>query len=169
VQAFQTAYPLSPGWGHYSRIWPEHFWNCAEVTILGEPEPTISPAPTKAPTVPSPTNPPQPWPTNPPQMLPTNSPVTAPTGGNMGAGCCSQDFKMCVTWCTDSKDACDNCPNVLMTWLLDGPISSTCLARWETCTAKNQSGCCNGMICRGDQYYMRFSHPSRDYAFPDRN
>jgi hypothetical protein len=159
--------PPYPQDGATSGIWPEHFWNCAEVTILGEPEPTISPVPTKAPIVPTPTNPPQPSPTNPPQILPTNSPVTSPTsGGTMGDGCCSQDFKTCVTWCTESMDACDNCPNVLMTWLPDGPISSTCLARWETCTA-NQSGCCNGMLCRGDQYYMQCQHPSEGGVVTD--
>lgn len=152
--------------GATSGVWPEHFFNCAEVAVLGDPEPTVSPVvspvvpTTKAPTIliPSPTNPPQSVPTNPPQM-------ENPTDGGNEA-CCSQDFKTCVNWCTESKESCENCPEGLTIWLADGPSAGTCLARWATCT-DNQGGCCNGLICRGDQYYMQCQHPSESGVITD--
>lgn len=127
-----------------SYVWPEQFVNCAEVSIGGDAEPTISTTPTKAPTGPLLTN----------QLTSGDF-----SSGDNNDGCCSQDFKACISWCGESKEACENCSDSLMTWLVNGPdTGSTCLVRWETCT-DNKDECCNGLICVGDQYYMQCQHP----------
>lgn len=70
-------------------------------------------------------------------------------------GCCSFDFKNCMTWCGDNPDNCGKTcqmDNDSFHWLQTGPLDS-CIPRWEDCT-NNHDGCCPGLTCRsqGDWY-----------------
>lgn len=78
---------------------------------------------------------------------PTASPPTASSSN--ASGCCSHDFKTCVSWCGTTKAECDACspdaPPVI--WLENGALTSdSCIARWDVCTNDN-SGCCDGLSC----------------------
>ena len=189
VSECSLPYPLD---GTRSNVWPEQFVNCAEVAILGDaggpttPTP-VSPAPTEAPVeyTEAPSNQITPSPdTSAPTSKVTSSPVTgAPTSlsvpsqppqmdnsptDNPNSGeeaCCSQDFKTCASWCSESQEVCESCG--MMVWLPEGPVEdSSCLPRWSTCT-NNQNGCCDGLICRGDQYYMQCQHPNEGGIITD--
>jgi len=124
--------------------------------------PTNAPvSPTPAPV--SPTNAPVP-PTRAP-VSPTNAPVSptrapvAPSGPSGGNSCCSLNFKDCVTWCPRDEAGCNSCNSGQMYWLANGSRSgSTCLPRWDACT-NNPTGCCEGLVCRGDQYYRQCVAP----------
>lgn len=123
------------------------------------PSPTFGPAPIiTPPPTPSPTVGPAPTPT-----VPTVGPAPTPTAPQVDSpsACCSQDFRVCATWCTESQDVCESCPGgTPMVWLPLGPVdpADTCIARWGSCT-HNTLGCCPGMLCRGDQWYMQCQHP----------
>lgn len=61
-------------------------------------------------------------------------------------GCCSQNYKDCITWCGSTKAECNNCGDKV--WLPDGALS-LCSARWSECTNNLQS-CCDGLSCQGN-------------------
>ncbi len=113
--------------------------------------PTVAPvSPTTAPVPPtvapvSPTTAP---------VSPTTAPVQSPTTPPNDNGCCSLDYKTCVSWCGSTEDACNSCGNQEVVWLSNGP-DDTCGERWSGCGQDNDnshSGCCNGLTCqwRGD-------------------
>jgi hypothetical protein len=88
----------------------------------------------------------------PPAQAPSPSPSTEPENDSNERGCCSNNYKTCVTWsCNDSRAKCESsaCPN--MRWLDAGalPASDTCEPRWGSCTATGTAGCCEGLICKG--------------------
>merc|ERR1719464_1586110 len=110
------------------------------------PNPTKFPVkkPTKSPTS-KPTKSPVKKPTKSPTSKPTKSPLPAPTGG--GNGCCSLDYKNCITWCGSTYGSCMECDNSDgVTWLPNGP-QSQCQQRWDGCDG-NPNGCCNGLTCQ---------------------
>ena len=82
------------------------------------------------------------------------------TSRNEEDACCLHDFKTCASWCTESQEVCESCVSDLMVWLPEGPVEdSDCLPRWESCTF-NPNGCCDGLICHGDQDYGQCLHPN---------
>jgi hypothetical protein len=87
-----------------------------------------------------------------------------PTGGGGGSGCCSQNFKDCITWCGSTQQTCDGC-NQAVLWLSDGAPSEICNGRWEACTS-NPSICCPGLTCVGDQYYKQCAFESTGNGNP---
>lgn len=68
------------------------------------------------------------------------------------AGCCTQNFATCVTYCGTTEQACKTCPDTTVVWIPNGvplpPI--TCISRWSACTS-NVNGCCPGLTCQGDK------------------
>eukprot|EP00531_Pseudo-nitzschia_arenysensis_P013023 CAMPEP_0116132414 /NCGR_PEP_ID=MMETSP0329-20121206/9531_1 /TAXON_ID=697910 /ORGANISM="Pseudo-nitzschia arenysensis, Strain B593" /LENGTH=396 /DNA_ID=CAMNT_0003626919 /DNA_START=38 /DNA_END=1228 /DNA_ORIENTATION=+ len=154
----------------YAGDWPERFVNCAEVTVLHEdtphtqmPVPVVSnptitpPAPVQAP-VPAPIPAPVPAPI--PVLVP--APIPAPVPAPPSAGCCSNDYKSCASWCNESKDFCEEssaCVN--MKWLDNGPLNESCAPRWGECTNTGDAGCCEGLVCKGsNQYYKQCLAPA---------
>lgn len=122
-------------------------------TNAPQPNPTNAPVPpTAAPVLPTspPTNPPQPNPTIPPTLAPVPTPTNPPNGN----GCCSLDYKNCVSWCGSTHDSCVNCDNNDVVWLPDGP-GGTCSERWSGCS--QDSGCCNGLTCQWRDGYGYFA------------
>jgi len=75
---------------------------------------------------------------------------------NVRAGCCSNDYKECdVWWCGETKSECENCGGDQFTFLEDGEVTETCLARWSGCF-DNIAGCCDGLTCQQlSQYYWQ--------------
>ena len=146
--------PPYPSDGTRSEVWPEQFFNCASVSIKSA-SPTISPAPT-TPYVPPPTVMPANIPTPAPGTMPVQGPVQMPTwGGPGGPGCCSLDFKTCVTWCGVDQNGCETCGNNEVVWLVDGAPNNSCMAKYADCTS-NSNGCCPGLTCVKDsQYYSQ--------------
>lgn len=118
------------------------------MTITGSgsgPTPTTQ-SPTMSPTTKLRGSTPAPTPVPPPGTEPTT-----PGGGEgegEGDGCCSQDFKTCITWCGETKESCAACssPSVLYTWLSSGSIDDDCAARWGDCTIDSDK-CCPGLTC----------------------
>ena len=112
------------------------------------PSPTNAPvSPTKAP-VPV-TTPPQPSPTNAP-VSPTKAPVSptiAPVSS--GNGCCTLDYKSCISWCGETKESCMSCSNSDVGWIPDGIPSDNCKARWIGC-GDDMNSCCDGLSCQDD-------------------
>lgn len=150
----------------YSGEWPERFVNCAEITVL----PQDGNGPINIPDDPpaAPTNAPV-SPTAAPMVSPTAAPVPVVTipddededNDDAGAGCCSNDYKTCATWC-QNRDECEGgapwCAN--MAWLENGPLpaDAACEGRWGTCS--NGSGCCGGLVCKEiNQYYSQCLTP----------
>jgi hypothetical protein len=149
----------------------EIFVNCAEVTVGGD-SPPPPPPPTDAPIV-DPTSAPVVAPTDSPVIAPTNGPITDPTNAPVGSGggggsgnangdgingCCSYDFKSCATWGNESKAACLALGS--MTWLENGSLEgNSCLVKDAGCT-DNIHGCCSGLICEGNEWYMQCTKPT---------
>jgi hypothetical protein len=118
------------------------------------PTTAISPAPASTPT----TAPPS---LTPMTLAPTLKPVmNAPTQGSVTAtptnlrapptasGCCSQDYKNCITWCGATQATCGECdPFTPYYWLVTSSSTDGCLARWESCT-NDVSSCCPGLVCQ---------------------
>lgn len=104
--------------------------------------PTISPAPTHSPTTKAPISP----------IVPT---TTLPT---LSKGCCTQRFDVCVSHCGSTENECIGC-NQDVFWMPEGAPYETCVARWAQCQwtgyKLDQSNCCPGMGCTGDQYYAQ--------------
>jgi hypothetical protein len=139
--------------------------NCAEVTIEGGGEGNGNPSPTNAPvnliTIPPITS---------PVVTPTVVVVAPPSSTTTDAdedACCSNDYKMCATWCNESKELCEtNAGCVNMKWLTSGsledsedPNERTCAARWEGCGSNNT--CCDGLVCRFvSEYFSQCLHPT---------
>jgi len=114
------------------------------------PNPTDAPVPnpTNSP-VPNPTNAPVPNPTDAPVPSPTDAPVFPPTNPPNNDGCCSQDYKTCVSGCGPTYDNCMNCGDVV--WLPGGEITEQCGERWSGCNENNDNGhngCCDGLTCQ---------------------
>jgi len=124
---------------------PEQFWNCMDIKIVADGEPTSPPPP--SPTPPSPT-PPSPTPPSPTPPSPSPPPPT-------GNGCCSQDYKTCdATWCGATEDLCLSCGSSGdKTWLSNGP-QNNCIARFGECT-NDTGGCCGPAACVGNQWYRQ--------------
>ena len=89
------------------------------------------------PTSPSP-NPPTTTP-RPNQRPPTSPPVKGPCG----SGCCSQNFKDCISWCGGKKSECLSC-NQDVAWI--NCPGQNCVKRYDACTG-NAAGCCDGLTC----------------------
>lgn len=90
---------------------------------------------------------------NPSPTAPT-PPGPAPTPqSHNGPSCCTQTFKTCVDWCGTTESDCVNCDNPDVFWF---PIEqgTSCIQRHDACTNDN-TGCCDGLICEGDQYYAQ--------------
>lgn len=156
----------------YAGDWPERFVNCAEVTVvsedpndfinvdvgIGSPPPPVS---TQAPVVivETPEIVPPVIQTQPPTEAPQTpeTPVAPETPEIFGEGCCSNDYKTCATWCSESKDQCESSACVNMKWLNNGAISSdaTCEPRWGGCTNTGDAGCCEGLVCKGNSPYYK--------------
>ena len=99
--------PPYPNDGTRGTIWPEQFFNCAEVSILES-----VPSPPTPPTTPSPTT------TKKPTPIPVQPPV------DTGSGCCSwSPYLECSqpenTWCQESKGNCEGACNGK--WLVSSP------------------------------------------------
>ena len=103
-------------------------------------------------TVPTNTNTeaPVPSPTEAPVPSPTRSPVvTSNIGPNTFQGCCSNDFKHCITWCGDSSETCGSCNlSESFGWIPLTRSQDSCKARWNGCTP-GQGECCPGLSCQG--------------------
>jgi len=89
-----------------------------------------------------------PSPTSPTPPGPAPTPQTS-----TGPSCCTQDFKVCVSWCGTTESDCTGCNNDQVHWY---PIETgtDCVARDAACT-NNVDGCCAGLICQGDQYHAQ--------------
>lgn len=90
-----------------------------------------------------------------PVARPPNTPSppspSAPTPTSTGNFCCSQDFKVCVTWCGSSQYECESCDQDVF-WIQQP--GSNCKARWGECTGSPDS-CCTGLTCVGDGGYSQ--------------
>jgi len=117
--------PPYPNDGARGTSLPERFYNCAEVTIK-----SAAPSRSPKPSLPQPTGAPVA-----PNIRPTKAPVSS-------AGCCSQNFQDCITWCGTTKSECDVC---LDAFWIPGPQAG-CNARWQGCTSDEWS-CCSGLTC----------------------
>lgn len=128
------------------------------------PNPTLSPATfsTQNPTVspsPKPTSLPTqsstPYPTSAPVVNPTNQPIPSPPVSIGSAGCCSNDYKTCASWCNESRQKCGSPMCASMVWLENGSLSSdTCVSRWGACT-NDVSSCCGGLVCKGESRWYK--------------
>jgi len=115
---------------------------------VGEIGSTIGPVTPTAPTAPSP-NPPGP---------------TPPTSCGSGQGCCSQNFKDCITWCGTSKSECLSC-NQDVHWI-DCP-NQNCLPMYSGCKG-NEDGCCDGLTCVVDNpHYSQCRYVENPPTAPD--
>ena len=133
--------PPYPNDGSRSTVWPEQFFNCAQVTVI-DAQPSVSPAPTDAPVTSAPTV----------TVYPTASPVST-------AGCCSRDFKDCVTWCGTTQYSCETCGQDVY-WLANGAPTTECKAKDFDCT-NDMYGCCPGLTCVADsEYYAQCRYVS---------
>jgi len=95
------------------------------------------------PNPPSPT-PPSPSPPSPTPPSPSPPSPTPPTScGSSSSGCCSQDFKTCISWCGSTESQCANC-NQDVFWV-DCP-NQDCKPRHSDCT-NDKNGCCDGLTC----------------------
>jgi hypothetical protein len=163
---------------------PERFINCAEVTIipssggipttsppmpLPTPNPTFGPAPSDAPFAVL-TSPPTKMPVIAPTKAPvspfaspTQPPIPSPTAPaptpSTGNGCCSHDFKNCATWGNESREICEQLGG--MKWLVNGPLTDTCLVRYSDCT-QSATKCCDGLVCQGSEFYKQCRNPGVD-------
>ena len=61
----------------------------------------------------------------------------------LAQACCSQDYKNCIDWCgtTEAECTCDT-----TTWLANGAVTGTCVARWQGCNNPSDV-CCPGLEC----------------------
>lgn len=67
-------------------------------------------------------------------------------------GCCSLDYKDCISWCGSTYDSCVNCGGS-EGWLPNGAAPPTCGKRWTGCEENNgtgHSGCCPGLTCQSN-------------------
>jgi len=67
------------------------------------------------------------------------------------SGCCSQNFKDCITWCGTTESECLSC-NKNVVWI-NGPQSG-CTPRYDACTY-NVNACCKGLSCVGGEFYRQ--------------
>lgn len=67
-------------------------------------------------------------------------------------GCCSLDYKECISWCGATKDSCLGCNHHDgVGWLKDGSaVNSQCKRRWSGCGGSPNS-CCAGLECRPNE------------------
>ena len=86
---------------------------------------------------------------------PVPSPTQSPLAGssnvdpNTFQGCCSNDFKHCITWCGESSETCGKCNlSESFGWIPLTRSQETCVARWAGC-APGQGECCPGLSCQG--------------------
>lgn len=80
---------------------------------------------------------------------PTAAPAESPTPPDNGGGCCSNDYKTCASWCSESQSMCESSACTGMIWLDDGTLENdTCEPRWGTCTDTGDAGCCEGLVCK---------------------
>jgi len=92
--------------------------------------------------------------TSAPVPSPTNPPVPLPTAAPNGKGCCTMDYDVCINWCGDTEESCNNCSNPQVGWLPNGaPPLGSCLKRWSDCT-QNDNGCCDGLTCQFQNDYF---------------
>lgn len=83
------------------------------------------------------------------RLAPVVPPVSAspPAVGKPSTGCCSFDFKTCITnryWCGTTENECLSC-NSVANWLPSGSLkTSSCLPRFRKC---NRGTCCPGLVC----------------------
>jgi hypothetical protein len=77
---------------------------------------------------------------NPGQIIPAANTTAA-------AGCCSFNYKTCISWCGSTEASCDACSfdDSTYNWLPTGDLA-TCVARWGSCR-KSENMCCPGMYC----------------------
>lgn len=152
-----------PADGSTSAVAPERFWNCAEVTILGDgvppPPPTdteLPASPTRAPT--APTNAPvsaptlapvAPQPTPRPTNLRTPAPQPVPTS-NPGATQCGKEWDSCF----DDQNSCceDNYCEVFQWYARCRREPDACLLEWNPCN-DDPTACCDGLVCTGDGFW----------------
>jgi len=108
--------------------------------------PTKAPIKLSSPPTSNPTSFPNSSPTLPPitTTAPTSSPNSSPV-----IGCCSNNFKDCVSWCGDTTNQalCNACGQDVV-WIEPGP-KTECNPRWQECTHDVES-CCEGLICHGE-------------------
>jgi len=107
---------------------------CKSLKCSACPECTIGNQPTRSPT-------------------PTKTPVKPPVSQN--DFCCTWDFYHCgnSAWCNESMKNCQaGCSGG--TWMEKSAPEMQCIAKWGTCTADN-SGCCTGLTCEGNNYYKQ--------------
>uniref|UniRef100_A0A7S1Y7U5 Chitin-binding type-4 domain-containing protein n=1 Tax=Grammatophora oceanica TaxID=210454 RepID=A0A7S1Y7U5_9STRA len=126
-------------------------------TVAVTPDPTTGPteatpspiAPTATPVeaTPSPTSAPTVHYSTPAPIVPV-PPTMAPADA---AGCCTQNFKECITWCGSTEAECDTCSSSGVYWAPNGMSGDSCIARWQQC-AHDFGGCCNGLQCIGNQW-----------------
>jgi hypothetical protein len=123
-------------------------WNCpvptapvapiAPVTPPTAPAPVRAPSPVTVPTAPSPVTVP---------TAPVAPPVAPPVYS--GPGCCSNDFKTCITWCGTTEAQCNACgvsdPKI---WLPNGALTNNnCAPRWNGYGCTSHDICCPGLAC----------------------
>ena len=87
---------------------------------------------------------------------PTEAPVSPPTTTPNGNGCCTLNYKDCITWCGTTEDSCLSCSNNDVGWIPNGAPSGSCAARWSGCDQDN-SGCCDGLTCQWRDGYNYFA------------
>ncbi len=81
---------------------------------------------------------------------PSEAPVPSPTStSDSGKGCCTLDYKECITWCGDTEETCTSCGNSDVGWIPNGAPSGSCAARWIAC-GDNKNSCCDGLTCQDD-------------------
>jgi len=123
--------------------------------LLGTRAPTTQ-APAGTPTanpIKVPTDAPASSPVKTPTKAPVSNPVKVPTKAPVGGpGCCSQDFKECVSWCGTTREECLSCGQDVF-WIKGAQTG--CVARFGDCT-NDVNGCCGTRLeCVGDQYYRQ--------------
>ena len=116
---------------------------------LATEEPSSSPS--------GPTSQPHVAPTLQPHVTPTSQPHVAPTSqpSRSQEGCCSHDFKNCVSGCGNTESTCGFCaPNDHYKWLKHGALPGRCRARRKGCLSDDS--CCPGLTCEiRDTWYRQ--------------
>lgn len=82
--------------------------------------------------------------------LPNLEPTETPTKKPEDNGCCTLNYKKCISWCGPTKESCGNCNHHDgVGWMENGPPQEKCKQRWRGCK-NNPNSCCPGLACRED-------------------
>lgn len=146
----QLPYPRD---GSRSGVWPEQFFNCAEVIITG-PGSGATATNTAVPAISTPVPA-----VSTPVPVPAAATTAVPGPDASPTGCCSINFKDCIDWCGEGEDACFGCSSAdVRAWLPNGAVTDDCAPRWGDCYA-DAGSCCEGLTCVSKGPYVSACEP----------